>query len=301
MSSIVSELAEAEAPAMPARPQTAGQWLRAARQQRGLHIAALAAALKVPQAKLEALETDRHADLPDATFARALAKAVCRTLKIDAAPVMALLPRGDEHELHVSLGLNAPYRERGSGSEGVSLSVLQRPIVWGPAFLLLAAAGLYVMPAHWLERPAAPAEAPVVAASVPASALPEPTAASVPNIAASEATVAASIPVASPAAVPSPVASAPVVSKPTPVVASADGQLALTVKTTAPSWVEVIDGSGQTLVSKIIPAGEDTEIAGAPPLKVKIGNVAGTQLMLRGKPVDLNAQSKDNVARLELN
>lgn len=72
---------------------TAGAWLRNARQQRGLHIAALAVMLKVPQAKLEALEADRYDELPDATFARALATAVCRALKIDAGPVLALLPR----------------------------------------------------------------------------------------------------------------------------------------------------------------------------------------------------------------
>ena len=45
--------------------------LRAARQQQGLHIAALAAAIKVTPAKLEALEAGRIEALPDATFARA--------------------------------------------------------------------------------------------------------------------------------------------------------------------------------------------------------------------------------------
>ena len=46
-----------DAPSATAAPvQTAGAWLREVRQQRGLHIAALAAMLKVPQAKLEALE-----------------------------------------------------------------------------------------------------------------------------------------------------------------------------------------------------------------------------------------------------
>jgi len=295
---------ESEAPA-PSRPQTAGEWLRAVRQQRGLHIAALAAALKVPQAKLEALEADRYADLPDATFARALAKAVCRTLKVDAAPVMALLPRGDEHELHVSLGINAPYRERGSSGDGSSLAVLQRPIFWGPALLLLAAAGLYLMPAHWLEH--AVESAPPVAASAPAV---ETLAASALEATASAATVTAPPPSVAQASsvaasVPSPLASAPapapVPPKPTAGAVAANGQVPLTLKTTAASWVEVVDGSGQTLVSKIIPAGEENEFAGVPPLKVKIGNVSGTQLLLRGKMVDLSAQAKDNVARLELN
>ena len=36
-------------------------------------------------------------------------------------------------------------------------------------------------------------------------------------------------------------------------------------------------------------------------LRVRVGNVSGTELLLRGEPVDLLGRSKDNVARLELN
>ena len=47
---------------------SAGAMLRAAREKRGLHIAALAASIKVSPRKLEALEADRYAELPDLTF-----------------------------------------------------------------------------------------------------------------------------------------------------------------------------------------------------------------------------------------
>ena len=73
-------------------PTTAGGLLRAAREKQGLHIAALAAAIKVAPRKLDALENDRHDELPDATFVRALAQTVCRTLKIDPRPVLHMLP-----------------------------------------------------------------------------------------------------------------------------------------------------------------------------------------------------------------
>ena len=59
---------------------TAGAMLKAAREKRGLHIAALAASIKVPQRKLEALESDRYEELLDLTFTRALAQTICRTL-----------------------------------------------------------------------------------------------------------------------------------------------------------------------------------------------------------------------------
>ena len=75
------------APAGEATP-SAGTLLRQAREDSGLHVATLAAALKVPVRKLEALEADRFDLLPDAVFVRALAASVCRNLKLDPAAVL---------------------------------------------------------------------------------------------------------------------------------------------------------------------------------------------------------------------
>lgn len=88
---------------------TAGAVLRAYRTDLGLDIEALASAIRVPAAKLQALEDDRLDLLPDAVFARALALAACRQLKADAAPVLALLPAQDVSRL-------APKSERGIDS-----------------------------------------------------------------------------------------------------------------------------------------------------------------------------------------
>ena len=82
-----------------AAQRSAGRLLREAREAQGLHIAALAAAIKVAPRKLELLEADRFDELPDATFTRALAQTVCRALKIDPAPVLALLPPPPGHRL----------------------------------------------------------------------------------------------------------------------------------------------------------------------------------------------------------
>jgi len=294
-------------------PKTAGAWLREARQQRGLHIAALAAMLKVPQAKLEALEADRWQDLTDMTFVRALAKAVCRALRVDAEPVLALLPRGGERELDVSLGINTPFRERAVRDEGLSLAVLQKPMIWGPALLLAGAAALYLVPNRLLEpAPSAAPAAPAVSASAPADDAPALAAA--PEAAASDtaAPVVATSLAATPAAVasaplpaPAPAASVPQPAAPlraaAPASAPAAGMLPVKVHVTAESWISVTDAQGQVLLSKLVQPGEDPELAGQPPLKVTIGNVAGTTLSVRGTPFDLNTRNKDNVARFELN
>ena len=70
-----------------------------ARQQQGLHIAALAALIKVSQRKLELLEADRLSELPDATFARALAQTMCRSLKIPARYISGYLYNGPAENL----------------------------------------------------------------------------------------------------------------------------------------------------------------------------------------------------------
>jgi cytoskeleton protein RodZ len=275
---------------------SAGAWLRNARQQRGLHIAALAVMLKVPQAKLEALEADRFDELPDATFARALARAMCRALKVDAAPVLALLPRTG-HDFDVRPGLNQPFRERGAGAgDGQALATVMRPIVWGPVLLLAAAAAVYWIPAGWLpERdtavPQPAASGTVAAASAPVEFIAAP--------AASEPVVAASTPL------PMASASAPVVAQPTAQPASAPavpaGQAPLRVTATADSWIEVVDAKGQTLLSRVLRAGEQQEFGGAAPFKLRVGNVSGTKVEWRGSAFDLNARASNNVARVELN
>ena len=68
---------------------TAGDMLRQAREAHNLHIEVVAAALKVPVQKMQALEENRIEDLPDPVFARALAASVARALRIDPAPVLA--------------------------------------------------------------------------------------------------------------------------------------------------------------------------------------------------------------------
>ena len=117
-------MSDVPAEGTPSGELTAGGMLRQARQAQGLHIAALAAAIKVAPRKLEMLEADRFDELPDATFARVLAQTVCRTLKIDAEPVLARLPLPPQMNRleHVTRGLNEPFRDRSGRVEGLPFS-----------------------------------------------------------------------------------------------------------------------------------------------------------------------------------
>ena len=148
------------------QPLGGGALLRLAREQVGVHIAALAVALKVPVRQLEALEQDRLDLLPDHTFARALAGSVCRQLKVDATPILAALPQGGARVVGVGEGLNEPFRPSAPvGGHTWSERLFRAPVLVAVG-LLLAALALVFLPvfegeheASWV--PAASAPAPV--------------------------------------------------------------------------------------------------------------------------------------------
>ena len=283
---------------------TAGAMLRSAREKRGLHIAALAASIKVPQRKLEALESDRYEELLDLTFTRALAQTICRTLKIDAQPVLDRLPQvpGAAPKLqHVSNGLHAPFRERPGRDEPADMSWLGRPVVWGTLLVLIAAAVVAFAPSRFLERlkgalPSSPSASSPASGAVsvlpPAGAAP-----SVVEVVPTSAVVGGALTSTSlgaPAAVETPVAAAVAATMPA-------GAGLLGVKATGETWIEVQDARGQTLLSRKVAAGESLGLNGDVPLRVTIGNATHTQLTFRGQLVDLKANTEGNVARLQLN
>jgi cytoskeleton protein RodZ len=308
----MNEQTGAEAPAGVASP---GRLLREAREKQGLHIAALAAAIKVTPKKLEALEADRFDALPDATFARALAQTVCRALKIDPAPVMRLLPPPSGHRLEtVGEGLNTPFRERpGVLVQSSWPEALTSPWYWLAGLLLLAALAVFVLPPAWLGGAIAvrPASAPAGSARVESGAPGAAADAASPASAAAP-TASAVVDVLAPAeppVTPAEAASAPQAGVVTGIApggaassAAEDAMPAgvLQLRTTAASWVEVTDGRGQPLVSRLLKPGEAVGLDGETPLRVRIGNAAGTELVYRGQAMDLKAFTRDNVARLEL-
>lgn len=313
----------AEPPTTEPQAPSAGALLRRAREAQGTHIAVLAAALKVPQRKLEALERDQLDALPDATFARALAQSMCRVLKVDAAPILALLPSADGRGLdQVSTGLNAPFRDKPTHADPLPARWLQRPAVIVVGLLLLAALAVWLWPQRSLSlADAGPAPAQDEAVPPPAAepAPPEPGATpvpaeAVPAVPAVQAVQVASAAVAQaaptqaaavvvpPAAPAAELAQVPQVAQVAQGASSAANAVAalLELGTSAPSWIEVTDGAGRVLLSRIVSPGERLQLDGTPPLRLVVGNAAATEVRLRGQPVDLLAAASNNVARVEL-
>lgn len=323
---------------LPEPGATAGSVLRQAREAAGIHIAALAVSLKVPVKKLEALEQDRFDLLPDAVFVRALASSVCRTLKLDAAPVLGLLPQTSAPKLtYQGTRIDAPFRAPGDGPGPSIWTQVSRPAILAGLLLLLGALVLIFLPAArqdgsngkgetadntampggaeagkplpvaiaGIAKPAGQASAPgtadsgaaaaavAIAALPPAVVSPARPAASVAApaaVSAAPAVPVAPAPTAAPAPAPAPIAAA---SQPMPagiVTFSAKGE----------SWIEVTDARGTVVLRRTLTAGEVAGASGVLPLAAVVGKADLTQVMVRGKAFDLNAVSRDNVARFEV-
>jgi cytoskeleton protein RodZ len=314
---------------LPSGSAAAGALLKKARESTGLHIAALAVSLKVPVSKLEALEQGRLEALSGPVFVRALASSVCRNLKLDPTPVLALLPLAQPSQLVQQPDLNAPFKGAGrtvqfSGG-GASLGL---PVVAVTA-LLLGAAVLFFLPQlrEWTDSWAA--ESTRVETAVPlggplggvvngnlsdAKAPP-----SLPTVATSDATVPVPTPMPTPLANPT-AAVVSTTSESKRPVSGASGTGAsilvgaststmgtvpatagvLTFKANGASWVEVSDAKGLVVLRKTLEVGETVPVNGTPPFKLVIGRVDATELWVRGQRFDLSTVANGNVAKFEV-
>lgn len=275
---------------------TPGALLRQAREASGLHIVALAAALKVPVRKLEALESNRWEELTDATFTRALASSIARHLKIDVNPILQGLPLPRPNALSSPSGLG-----RVSQGATVSLGSLHTSRAWGKnslwiLALLFASAGLYFSPQVqqiWMED-----VPPVTAGAVPAemasdngaeigAAAQQPVLESV-----TPSSVGQIVP--SEASLPSTVQSVPLVS------AAGPSAPVLGLAASDNAWVEVIDVRGQVRIQRVLKQGEEISFGEGAPFAVVLGNVAGAKVTVRGQLLNLANLAKNNVARFEV-
>lgn len=74
----------------------------------------------------------------------------------------------------------------------------------------------------------------------------------------------------------------------------------LTITTSADTWVEISDGTGEQLELDLIRAGSTRQYGGQAPFDVMIGRASAVELGLDGEAVDLGPHTRGNVARMTL-
>ncbi len=258
---------------------SAGQMLKQARLDAGLHIAALAVSLRVPVKRIEALENGQIDLLPDLVFVRALTSSICQTLKIDALPILEKLPKAALPRLNgEDVAINTPIGVTGDGKGALLSNIVTSPWLMGVLLLCIGAAGIYLLPKT---------SSLAISDSV---ALPN---AIVPSSSAmvSNATVSAAV---------SPVVEARNSNVPVnPTLPPADSIVVF--KASGETWVEVKNAAGSTMFKKLLNAGDTVGASGTLPLTVIVGRADVTQVEVRGKFIDLALIAKSNVARFEVN
>ncbi len=330
MNEVVVESANQQNSSDAVMQPSSGQLLRQAREQQQMTVQTLAAMLKVPVHKLQALEEDRWDALTDSVFTRSLALSVCRILNIPTEPVLAGLPKLEGSKLSANPeGINAPFKDK-------TLRSLMSPShdsSSGNAFKIVAAlliavagsAGLYFLPQWQSEEQetadTAPASAepellfapqtqpeallpespaPAVAAPVEAAPAAEAPAASAQDPAAAEAAAPASS-----AAQPAPAQQASAAAQTADTAQSAEPKAGagprLRFAASGDSWVQVRDADGKVVMEKMMKAGDVLDqTAPSRPLKVVVGNAGATTLEVDGAALDLQESSRNNVARFEV-
>jgi len=321
MQAHVETAMETPAPSTPA-PDGAGASLKAARERAGLSLDDVAQALKLAPRQVKALENEDFGQLPGRTFARGFVRNYARLLNLDSDRLLAQLPDA----AHAPALASPLLHSTGTIIGEVPTTRVARPAFtrWLIPLVLVAflvGAGAY----EWYRsganfgtriEPSAPAAAvqavkppagsssmelpnPLSDAAVPES---EPAQARTATPAPSAPTLAPSNPTTAPAngAAAGPTAAAPAATETaaTPTVAQEPAPIVLRYR--GPSWTEVRDSRGQTLLTRLVPAGSEQQIRGVAPFEVTIGNARSVTLVYRGREIDLSRYSRQNIARLRL-
>jgi len=278
----VTEMSQPELPTTPVAT-SAGVLLRQARERSGMHLGMLSVALKVPVRQLMALEADDHTPLSSPVFVRALANSVCRQLKIDATPILALLPPSSQRLQSLPPSLESTREDWGLRYFGPRL-VLGRKFLW--LVLLMVLIALVAWLPQWPVSAPHPDLVPPQAAVSNAASPSTPLVVLLPSESSTD--LAPSNAVAS---LKSGASTLPPTSAGLEVIFNGKSEDA---------WVEVKDSAGAVVFSQLVKAGETHTVKGVPALTVVVGLADAVEVLVRGQPLDLTPFSRGAVARFEV-
>lgn len=335
----MTEAAPRESPHAPAELQatpgalTPGEQLAQARRANGLSLEGVAQQLKFSPRQIDALEAGRYDELPGWTMVRGMVRSYARLVLLDAGPLLDALNKSlaapDANRIVARYREPVPFSDASKRSNVVY-------VVFTIAALVAAALVLV----QWREdRPAparmtfvpaaqAPQESserttvasastsvntrPVDAVAADSSAAPGATD-SARGVVPAAGAVGSSAAQGEPGSAPD-TALADAGTKPTQIAAASRSDDAAAPRIAPPArskhsvalhflkdaWVEVRDGDGAVLVSKLNTAGSDVRVEGDGPLSFVIGNAQFVRLTYDDRSVDLAPYIKVAVARFTL-
>lgn len=297
-----------------ATPVQVGVLLREGREKLNLSAGDIATKLRMGVKQVTALENADYAALPTGTFLRGFVRNYAKMVSLNADEVLALLEKNNSAAVAIrATPVVVPSQQniKVPAPGGELATPNGRAIVVGIVVLLLLAAVWY----WWVHVfPYRSEGGRVRAAATQSIAVPQPAetaesppqAVQTPSVDSAQAVSPTGIgagAIASPPVAPvvaGPVA-IPAAEKPRAPARPAmvpSGSAALGFTFSGESWVEVIDGTGKTVVSRRFAAGDAEEVIGRAPFSVVIGNASLTRMAFNGRELDLEPHTRGAVARM---
>ena len=295
-----------------------GALLRAARESQSLSVEKISSQLHLSEKQIQALEQDDFQSFGSAMLTRGFIKNYARLLSLDPEPLLEAHRKNSPQDQIQSIS----YQSEPIVSKKAPNLKKSRVLLFGVMFILtLLGFMAYKMINHKTAegegdavsaKQAQEAEANVAVNSelMPGAALP-----AAERTAALDGTTVTEVPLPADPEVTKPqlqknevnkaaekaVDQTPEAKTETTKSESLNANLARAkLVLTGSSWISVQDKTGKTVFSKLAKAGTDEFVEGVPPLKFHIGNVSATQIIFNGQPVDLTANTFNNMARITL-
>jgi cytoskeleton protein RodZ len=267
-----------------------GAVLAAAREKRGLSVEEAAARLRLPVAIIQALESDAYERLPVRSYASGYIRSYAKLLEFDAEPLAAACAESENVSPVIDPFVSRPARQATSSDRHVKFMTFV-------VSALLIALSLLWLKSEYLNSANNVPPPPSVADTAPAE-----------QSGAELATTALSYkytiiehgePEPPPTFDQSPDQwSEPALSEPQDIDGAPADRLTLAVR--EPSWIEVVDSSGQQLFYALARAGQQLELSGQLPFRVVIGNADATTVQLGGEAIDIQPFNRQGVARFTI-
>lgn len=278
-----------------------GQQLQVGRERMGMSVADVSSRLKLSVRIIRGLERDDGDGLDDNVFLRGYVSSYARLVGLSAGAIRDVVRES-----------TAPAPLVATGTVPRSRYLLDR---WSVSATYLILTGLIVGPSVWLAMTHGGIEHSLV------RALPLDRAAQTVAVEATDTQIAAAADSGgdAPPSTQTPILAnnradnesttpvkaslAPFVTTFSPEIAAsavATDEHSATVSTSDASWIEVLKPDGTRLEYGVLPADTQRSYSSDTPLTIRIGNVAGTRLVVDGDAVELTPLARGNVAHLRL-
>lgn len=295
-----------------AEPLPLGQVLAEERERHGLSRAEVAQRLHMSAYQVEALEGGDYSRLPKGTFLKGFVRNYAKLLGIEPDSVLSRLAQAAPTVAAPGIVVPSQNIRFDPMADRLSNPYVKAGVLAFVAVLLGFAAMYWWLFIRHASPPAAPKKAMAAAASSPTPqniaaapmSAPEP-------VGMREAPVVAEPPKAEaakaeppkaakaePPKAPPPKREAPAQPQDQPqAVASTGPGSTLKFRFKGSSWVEIKDGRGKVLLSRLNLPGSETEVSGRPPFTVIVGNAPEVQMTYNDRDFPLEPHTKVAVAR----